>query len=92
MCEILATVLGRPLDLLQSNEGPALGAAVTALAALENHLARKKGESVNYTVADAVAQMVKFRDRVEPVADWQAAYDKGLKKFTKLIRSHRKGK
>src|SRR5207249_1640182 len=32
MCEILATVLNRPLELLVSNEGPALGAAVTALA------------------------------------------------------------
>src|SRR5207253_7212074 len=35
MCEILASVLGKPLELLQSNEGSALGAAVTALAALE---------------------------------------------------------
>ena len=30
MCEILATVLDRPLERLQSDEGPALGAAVTA--------------------------------------------------------------
>src|SRR5206468_4741882 len=36
MCEILASVLDRPLELLASDEGPALGAAVTALAALEN--------------------------------------------------------
>src|SRR5205085_8960606 len=43
MCEILATVLDRPLERLQSNEGPALGAAVTALAALENHLRRAQG-------------------------------------------------
>src|SRR5262249_4795180 len=35
MGEILATVLDRPLERLQSSEGPALGAAVTALAALE---------------------------------------------------------
>src|SRR5262249_56375695 len=38
MCEILASVLGRPLERLVSFEGPALGAAVTALAALEPHL------------------------------------------------------
>ncbi|HMC88125.1 MAG TPA: FGGY-family carbohydrate kinase, partial [Gemmataceae bacterium] len=38
MCEILASVLGRPLERLQSDEGPALGAAVTALAALETCL------------------------------------------------------
>ena len=31
MCEILASVLDRPLERLQSDEGPALGAAVTAL-------------------------------------------------------------
>src|SRR5262249_12513997 len=35
MCQILASVLGRPLVRLVSQEGPALGAAVTALAALE---------------------------------------------------------
>src|SRR5262249_42422364 len=43
MCEILATVLNRPLERLQSDEGPALGAAVTALAALEAHGRRQKG-------------------------------------------------
>jgi xylulokinase len=92
MCEILASVLGKPLELLQSNEGSALGAAVTALAALENHRAKQKGETCSYTVADAVAQMVKFRATVTPVADWQGAYEKGLNKFTKLIKNHRKGK
>src|SRR5262249_8159311 len=35
MGEILASVLDRPVDRLQSTEGPALGAAVTALAAVE---------------------------------------------------------
>src|SRR5262249_40652007 len=42
MCEILATVLDRQLERLQSEEGPALGAAVTALAALETHLRRQR--------------------------------------------------
>jgi xylulokinase len=86
MCEILASVLGRPLELLQSNEGPALGAAVTALAALENHRGRQKGETVSYAVADAVAQMVKFRAAVQPVAEWRPAYEKGLSKFEKLLK------
>ncbi|MCI0378011.1 MAG: xylulose kinase, partial [Gemmataceae bacterium] len=85
MCEILASVLGRPLVLLQSDEGPALGAAVTALAGLENHLAQQKGEPANYTVADAVAQMVKFGKTVEPNLGWQAGYAKGLRKFEKLL-------
>ena len=55
MCEILATVLDRPLERLQSFEGPALGAAVTALAALETHLRRQQRIEAPFTVADAVA-------------------------------------
>src|SRR5262249_5039539 len=43
MCEVLATVLDRALERLQSHEGPALGAAVTALAALETNLRRQRG-------------------------------------------------
>jgi sugar (pentulose or hexulose) kinase len=92
MCEILASVLGKPLELLQSNEGSALGAAVTALAALEIHLGRQKGAAVSYTVADAVAQMVKFRTPVQPVEEWRPAYEKGLSKYEKLIRRHKKHK
>ena len=92
MCEILASVLGRPLELLQSNEGSALGAAVTALAALENYRGRQQGE-VNYSVADAVAQMVKFRVPVEPMVEWQADYQKGAwRKFEKAIRAYKKCK
>ncbi|MCI0638997.1 MAG: xylulose kinase, partial [Gemmataceae bacterium] len=86
MCEILASVLNRPLVLLQSDEGPALGAAVTALAGLENYLAQQKGEPANYTVADAVTQMVKFGKTVQPNAEWQARYAKGLRKFEKLMQ------
>jgi xylulokinase len=85
MCEILSSVLQRPLELLASDEGPALGAAVTALAALENHRRRQNGVSADYTVADAVARMVKFRATVQPVAAWAEIYTKGLKKFTKAV-------
>jgi sugar (pentulose or hexulose) kinase len=74
MCEILAAVLGRPLERLESDEGPALGAAVTALAALESWLRRRERIDAPYTVADAVAQMVRFRGRVEPDAAWVEAY------------------
>jgi sugar (pentulose or hexulose) kinase len=83
MCEILASVLGRPVRLLASDEGPALGAAVTALAALETQRRRHHGELASYTVADAVAQMVRFRETVEPNPAWQEEYAKGLRKFTK---------
>ncbi len=87
MCEILATVLGQPLYQLQSDEGPALGAAVTALAALENHRRRQQGEPANFAVADAVAQMVKFREKpVVPNDTWRGAYEKGLRQFERLIR------
>ena len=90
MCKILASVLGRPIELLVSDEGPALGAAVTALAAMENHLRKQKGEAPLYTVAEAVAQMVKFRATVEPEPEWQAIYAKGLKKFAKAAGIKRK--
>jgi sugar (pentulose or hexulose) kinase len=84
MCEILASVLNHPLELLASDEGPALGAAVTALAAIENHLCRQHGKAVDFKVADAVSQMVKFRGSVEPNPEWQPIYEKGLRKFVKM--------
>jgi sugar (pentulose or hexulose) kinase len=85
MCEILASVLNRPLELLVSDEGPALGAAVTALAALENHLRKQHGQPADYTVADAVGKMVKFRRAIEPNPEWHPVYTKGLRKFTKMV-------
>jgi hypothetical protein len=85
MCEILATVLDRPLERLQSFEGPALGAAVTALAALENYRRRKLGVGGTFTVADAVACLVKFRDAVAPNPAWRAAYQEGLREFNKRL-------
>jgi sugar (pentulose or hexulose) kinase len=81
MCQILASVLNRPLERLVSDEGPALGAAVVALAGLESHLRRQKGIADPYTAADAVAAMVKFRDRVDPVPAWVPEYTKGMAAF-----------
>jgi sugar (pentulose or hexulose) kinase len=86
MCEILASVLGRPLERLVSFEGPALGAAATALAALETHLRRRRGMAAPYTVADAVAQLVKFRAPVAPNAGWRAAYADGLRRFEERLK------
>ena len=87
MCEILASVLDRPLERLHSAEGPALGAAVTALAALEAHLRRQQGIDAPFTVADAVATMVKFRDRVSPNPEWREAYRQGLSAFEQRLQS-----
>jgi sugar (pentulose or hexulose) kinase len=87
MCEILASVLDRPLERLQSFEGPALGAAVTALASLENHLRRKKGLQPTFTVSDAVAQLVKFRAPVRPNPAWREIYVRGLQAFEQKIGS-----
>ena len=81
MCEILASVLNRRLKRLQSFEGPALGAAVTALAALETHRRREKGIEGQFTVADAVSKMVQFPKEVKPNPDWLATYSDGLKAF-----------
>src|SRR5205823_6215883 len=86
MCEILATVLDRPLERLQSDEGPALGAAVTALAALETHLRRQRGEHEPFSVADGVPVLVKFRDPVAPQPAWRKAYRDGLQVFEARLR------
>jgi sugar (pentulose or hexulose) kinase len=87
MCEILASVLNRPLHRLKSNEGSALGAAVTALAALETHLRRQRGDTTTFTVADAVAVLVRFRELVSPKADWVAAYRDVLRTFEQRVRA-----
>lgn len=81
MVEILASVLNRPLELLASAEGPALGAAVAALAGYETSLRAAAGIKTPFTAADAVATMVKFRGRVEPRAEWAGAYAAGLTAF-----------
>jgi xylulokinase len=87
MCGILASVLNRPLHRLVSSEGPALGAAVVALAGLESYLLRKSGKEPPYTAADAVSALVKFRDRVEPRTDWIEPYQRGLAEFESRIKS-----
>jgi sugar (pentulose or hexulose) kinase len=81
MTEILASVIGRPLERLVSNEGPALGAAVVALAGIETHNRRQKGDPEPFTVADAVATLVRFREPVAPVREWQGSYAKGIEEF-----------
>jgi sugar (pentulose or hexulose) kinase len=86
MCDILAAVLNKPLERLMSAEGPALGAAVVALAGLETHHRQQAGVSDPYTVADAVGTLVKFRDPVKPRPDWVPVYADGLKRFAARVR------
>jgi sugar (pentulose or hexulose) kinase len=89
MCEVLATVLDRPLERLQSFEGPALGAAVTALAGLETYLRRQRGIAGPFTVADAVALLVKYRTPIMPNPAWRAAYQQGMRQFEKNLSGGR---
>lgn len=88
MCEILASVLNRKIRRLASDEGPALGAAVTALAAAETYLRTLSpvAEDEPYTVEDAVARMVQFRGEVEPNAAWVPVYKAGLMEFEGRIK------
>jgi sugar (pentulose or hexulose) kinase len=86
MGEILASVLNRPLERLVSSEGPALGAAVTALAGMETFLRSEQGIADPFTVADAVSTMVRFRDRVEPRSEWVEPYRRGLAEFEQRLR------
>ena len=90
MCEIVASVLGKPLELLVSDEGPALGAAVTCLAALENHRRHAAGDRNAYPIAAAVQRMVRFREPVLPVPEWRAAYSRGAKEFERKLGTLRK--
>lgn len=88
MLEILASVLNRELVRLVSSEGPALGAAVAALAGYETYARRKAGNTTPFTVADAVAKMVKFRpDTVKPNPAWTTVYAKGLSEFADRVNA-----
>jgi xylulokinase len=86
MCEILATILERPLKRLQSDEGPALGAAVVALAGIETHLRRQQGRSDPFTVQQAVATLVKYRETVLPNPAWLDTYRQVLPQFESAIQ------
>ena len=81
MGEVLASVLNRSLERLVSGEGPALGAAVAALAGMEAYLRAEQGIADPFTVADAVAAMVKFRSPVAPRPEWVEPYRRGLAEF-----------
>lgn len=85
MLEILASVIGKPLERLVSNEGTALGAAVVALAGMESFTRKQKSIAEYFSVGDAVKELVRFRDSVQPVGEWRAAYDRGIDEFRRQI-------
>ncbi len=85
MVEILATLLGHPLERLRSFEGPALGAAAAALAGLETHRRRQAGNKDPFTVADAVGRMVRFREPAKPNPAWKDGLVKGYGQFRQKL-------
>ena len=85
MTDILASVLNRPLERLLSAEGPALGAAVAALAGLEQTGRTAADLAAPYTAADAARQLVQFQSPAVPVPDWVPAYRAGLRAFAAAI-------
>ena len=72
--EIVATVLGIPLERTAVDEGAAFGAAL--LAGVRSGLFADAHE--------AIASCVRVTGRVEPNAAWLAAYDEGYEKFRAL--------
>ena len=71
---IVAAVLGLPLELTESEEGSAYGAAL---------LAGIRG-GVFPDAAAAVSRCVRVRDRVDPDPGWRDAYERGYARFRQL--------
>jgi xylulokinase len=72
--QIIASVLGLPLELTVVEEGSAYGAALLAGVAA----------GVFADAEDAVARCVRVRARVEPQPAWQEAYEAGYARFRRL--------
>ncbi len=72
--KIVASVLGIPLERTESEEGSAFGAALLA----------GVRAGVFADAAEAVGRCVRVHDRIEPVADWSAAYEHGYERYRLL--------
>jgi xylulokinase len=72
--EIVASVLGLPLELTAVEEGAAYGAAL--LAGIRSSVWRDADE--------AVATCVHVRETIEPDSAWQTVYDEGYGRFRTL--------
>ena len=71
---IVASVLNLPLERTEAEEGAAFGAAL--LGGVQAGLFADPHE--------AVAATIRVRDRVEPEAEWQAAYKEGYARYRQL--------
>jgi xylulokinase len=71
---IVASVLGMPLELTESQEGSAYGAAL--LAGVRS--------GVFADAAEAVERCVRVRETIDPEPAWQAAYEDGYARFRRL--------
>jgi xylulokinase len=72
--EIVASVLGLPLELTTLEEGSAFGAALLAGVA----------DGVFADAHEAVSACVRVRETIEPNARWADAYDEGYARFRAL--------
>ena len=72
--QIMANVLNIKVDVIESEEGPALGGAILAA------VANKEFESVE----DAASKLVKVIDTVEPTPELVAKYEEKYQKFAKI--------
>ena len=72
--KMIANILNIKVDVIESEEGPALGGAM--LAAVAN------GEFAS--VEDAAAKIVKVIDTVEPEPELAAKYEEKYQKFAKI--------
>jgi xylulokinase len=72
--QIVAAVLGLPLELTESEEGSAFGAALLA----------GVRAGVFADAGDAVSRCVRVRERIEPDPAWVSAYAEGYQRFRAL--------
>jgi xylulokinase len=80
--EIVASVLGIPLELTVVEEGSAYGAALLAGVA----------SGVFADGREAVAACVQVREAIEPNADWACAYEEGYARFRALYPALQRAK
>ena len=72
--QVVASVLGLPLERTETEDGAAFGAALLA----------GVRAGIFADAADAVARSVRVRDRIEPDPDWSAAYEHGYERYRLL--------
>ncbi|HET7744847.1 MAG TPA: FGGY-family carbohydrate kinase, partial [Gaiellaceae bacterium] len=78
--EIVASVLGIPLELTEVEEDSAYGAALLAGVA----------DGVFADAREAVSACVRVRETVEPNAAWASVYEEGYARFRELYPALRR--